>query len=63
MSSRSYKRDNSTGSLILHDQAAVEQFLKGKETAVEINVMKTEIDTLKEQLQALRDLLIQNKSN
>jgi hypothetical protein len=62
MSGKQYKRDR-TGSLILSDQYAVEQFSKMKETKDQVQSLKNEIDTLKEQLHTLHALLIQNKSN
>jgi hypothetical protein len=63
MSGKQYKRDNRTGSLILSDQYALEQFSKMKQTKDQMECLKNEIDTLKEQLQTLHTLLIQNKSN
>lgn len=63
MSGKHYKRDTMTGSLILSDQYAIEQFSKMKQTKDQVECLKNEIDNLKEQLQTLHALLIQNKSN
>lgn len=63
MSGKHYKRDTMTGSLILSDQYAIEQFSKMKQTKDQVECLKNEIDSLKEQLQTFHALLIQNKSN
>ena len=58
MSGKHYKRDTMTGSLILSDQYAIEQFSKMKQTKDQVECLKNEIDSLKEQLQTLHALHI-----
>jgi hypothetical protein len=54
---RNYTRDSRSGALILHDTGELNRFRKEQTSQTAIDSMKSEINTLREQIESLQAVI------